>query len=192
MLPYCVGTLVPRLRGVWTLTVFVQQRRRCSSAAEHDPGSLRALVRFCVDRYYLSPGQSNMELFQQGLSCSYGPLGRELSRNLLDQWWYSVSTSSTQVFGLKTLTCSKDPTGDGAGQLGVVDLEKVNQILVQEDLSREELIQQLRELVRSSPSMRRSLYQGKALLHLLASTCPELGEGKRPFPPTNLWRQRDA
>lgn len=156
--------LVPRLRRAWSPRVFVQQRR--SSAAEDHRGGLRALVRLCVDRFYLCPGQKNAELFQRGLSCSYGPLGLELRRNLLDQWWFSVSASSAQVFGLKTLICGEGPPVDGAAQLGLVDLEKAAQILVQEELSREELVQQLRELLQSSPSMRRSLYQGKALLRL--------------------------
>lgn len=150
-----------------TLTLFLQQsRRHCSSAPEDNLERLRTLLQFCVDRYYICPGQTNIALFQHGLSCSYGPLGMGLRRNLLDQWWHSVSTSSAQVFGIRTLNCSKDPTTDGAGQLGIVDLDNVTQILVQKDLSREELIQQVQELLRSSPLTRTSLYQGKVLLHL--------------------------
>lgn len=159
--------LIPKHRYLSRLTLFLQRSRLlCSSAPEDNLGRLRTLLQFCVDRYYICAGQTNIELFQHGLSCSYGPLGMELRRNLLDQWWHSLSTSSTQVFGIKTLNCSKDPTIDGAGQLGIVDLDNVTQMLVQKDLSREELIQQVQELLRSSPFMRTSLYQGKVLLHL--------------------------
>lgn len=169
MLTYCVIKLLPRHGCLWRLTLAPQQsRRRCSPAPEDHLGRLRTLLHFCVDRYYLCPGQTNIELFQHGLSCSYGPLGMALRRNLLDQWWHSVSTTSAQVFGIKTLNCSKDPAVDGAGQLGVVDLDNVTRILVQKDLSREELVQKVQELLRSSPCMRTSLYQGKVLLHLLA------------------------
>lgn len=150
---------------MWRLTPAPQQRRRSSAPEEH-LGRLRTLLRFCVDRYYLCPGQANVELFQHGLSCSYGPLGMALRRNLLDQWWRSVSTTSAQVFGIQTLNCSKDPAIHGAGQLGLVDLDNVAQILVQKDLSREELVQKVQELLQSSPCMRTSLYQGKVLLHL--------------------------
>lgn len=149
-----------------------QSRHRCSPAPEDSPGRLDCLgllptlLRFCVDRYYICPGQTNVVLFQHGLSCSYGPLGLELRRNLLDQWWQSLTTSSTRVFGIKTLNCSKDPAIDGAAQLGIVDLDNVTQILVQKDLSRGELLQQVGELLQSSPVMRTSLYPGKVVLHL--------------------------
>lgn len=157
MLTHCVLPLKPRPRCLRRL-MLVQRSRRCSSAAEDH------LLHLCVDRDFLCPGQTNMGLFQRGLSCSYGPLGLELRRNLLDQWWRSVSTSSAQVFGIKTLTCSQDPPTDGAGHLGIVDLDDLTQVLVQKGLSREELIQQLRERLHRSRLMRTSLYQGGVLL----------------------------
>uniref|UniRef100_H3DJF9 DNA polymerase gamma 2, accessory subunit n=1 Tax=Tetraodon nigroviridis TaxID=99883 RepID=H3DJF9_TETNG len=136
------------------------------------------MLHLCVDRDFLCPGQTNMGLFQRGLSCSYGPLGLELRRNLLDQWWRSVSTSSAQVFGIKTLTCSQDPPTGGAGHLGIVDLDDLTQVLVQKGLSREELIQQLRERLHRSRLMRTSLYQG-ALKQFVPSL--ELANRKLPF-----------
>lgn len=182
--------LIPRHRHLSRLTLFLQRSRHLSSSVPEDNlGRLRTLLQFSVDRYYICPGQTNIELFQHGLSCSYGPLGMELRRNLLDQWWHSLSTSSTQVFGIKTLNCSKDPTVDGAGKLGIVDLDNVTQILVQKDLNREELIQQVQELLRSSPFMRTSLYQGKVLLHLQGMQVYIFRHWQRVFLFTNLWLQ---
>lgn len=186
MLPYCVINLVPRHRYLSRLTLVLQQsKHHCTSAPDDNLGPLRALVQFCVDRYYLCPGQTNIELIQHGLSCSYGPLGMELRRNLLDQWWHSVSTSSAQVFGIKTLNCSKEPAIHGTGQLGIVDLDNATEILMQKDLSREELVQQLQELLQSSPLTRTRLYRGKVLQHLQGTRALRLGfdlvKGNRRF-----------
>lgn len=149
-----------RRRYLPELVLILQRpRRRCSSAPQN-LGQVEPLLQFCVDNYYLSAGQINMELFQRGLSCSYGPLGSGLRRNLLDQWWRSLTTSSDQVLGIKTLTCSRNPPLDGAGQLGVVDLDNVAQILGRTELSREELVQQVQELLHRSRIMRTSFFQG--------------------------------
>lgn len=139
--------------------VLQRPRRCCSSAPEH-LGRLEPLLRFCVDNHYLAPGQVDVELLQRGWSCSYGPLGLGLRRNLLDQWWRSLNASSDQVFGIKTLSCSQNPPPRGAAQLGVVDLDRVAQILERKELSREELVQQVQELLHGSPFMRTSFYQG--------------------------------
>lgn len=106
-----------------------------------------------------------MERVQHGLSVSYGPLGMELRRNLLDQWWRSVTASSAHVFGTKTPNCSQDQDPDPdrrAAQLGLVDLDAVSQILAQKKLSRAELIQQVGEVLQRSPVVRTSFYRGKA------------------------------
>lgn len=155
----CLSTW--RRRYLPELTLILQRHRRCCSSAPENLAQVEPLLQFCVDSYYISPGQINMELFQHGLSCSYGPLGMGLRRNLLDQWWRSVTTSSAQVFGIKTLNCSKNPLLDGAGQLGIVDLDNVAQILGRKEVSREELIQQVQELLQRSPFMRTSFFQGK-------------------------------
>lgn len=178
MLAHCVPAVIPRPRGLRRLTRFAQLRgRRCSSAAEDNP--LRTLLQLCVDRYFLCPGQTNVEQFQRGLSCSYAALGLELRRNLLDQWWRAVSASSAQVFGIRTPTCSRAPPTDGAAPLGIVDVGDLAQILLQKGLSREALVQQVRARLQASPLVRSSLYQGR-VLPLRAA------EGRRRFPPTHL------
>lgn len=149
--------------------VLQRPRRGCSSAPEN-LGQVEPLLHFCVDSYYISPGQTNMDLFRHGLGCSYGPLGAGLRRNLLDQWWRSVATSSDQVFGIKTLNCSKNPPLQGAGRLGIVDLDNVAQIFGRKELSREELMQQVQELLQTPPFMRTSFLQGKVRPRLQVHT----------------------
>ncbi|XP_042340694.1 DNA polymerase subunit gamma-2, mitochondrial [Plectropomus leopardus] len=153
-------------------------RRRCSASPSEDFDQVRALLQLCVDRHYVSPGQTNTELFQRGLSCSYGPLGMELRRNLLEQWWHSVSRSSAQVFGINTLSSSRDTAADGRKQLRMVESEHLKDILGQHELSREQLIQRVQTLIQRSPSLRTNFLQG-ALEQFVPSL--ELVNRKLPF-----------
>lgn len=166
MFTCCVRNSLRRRRYLPELTLVLQRPGRCCSSAPEDLGRAEPLLQFCVDSCYISAGQANMDLFQRGLSCSYGPLGMGLRRNLLDQWWRSLTTSPDQVLGIKTLNCSQNPPLDGAGRLGIVDLDNVAQILGCGELSREELVQKVQELLQRSPFMRSSFLQGKVRPHL--------------------------
>ncbi|XP_027138864.1 DNA polymerase subunit gamma-2, mitochondrial isoform X2 [Larimichthys crocea] len=153
-------------------------RRHCSTSSTEDVDLVRTLMQLCVDRYYISPGQTNVDLFRRGMSCRYGPLGMELRRNLLDQWWHAVTRSTVQVFGINTLSSSEDTATDGRGQLRIVESEHVKQILEQQDLSKEQLVQEVRRLLQRSPSVRTNFLQG-ALEEFVPSL--ELVNRKLPF-----------
>ncbi|XP_033478929.1 DNA polymerase subunit gamma-2 [Epinephelus lanceolatus] len=144
-----------------TLTLQHSRRHYSTSSTDH-LDQVRTLLQLCVDRHYVSPGQTNTELFQRGLSCSYGPLGMELRRSLLEQWWHSVTRSTAQVFGINTLSSSisRDTATDGRGQLRVVESEHLKHILEQQELSREQLIQKVQTLIQGSPSLRTNFLQG--------------------------------
>ncbi|KAM7418971.1 hypothetical protein PAMA_016201 [Pampus argenteus] len=131
-----------------------------------------------VDEYYISPGHTNMQLFQRGMSCSYGPLGTELRRNVLEQWWRSVSRSGAQVFGISSLSCSQDKAQYECGQLGITDSKNFKQTLDQKELSKEQLVQKVHMLLQRSPSVRTNLLQG-ALEQFVPSL--ELVNRKLPF-----------
>ncbi|KAM4749788.1 DNA polymerase subunit gamma-2 [Anableps anableps] len=150
-------------------------RGLCSTAPTDDLDRARALLQLCADRYYISPGESNAELFRRGWSCSYGPLGVELRRNLLQQWWHSVTGSREWVFGVNTMSSSLER---GAGGARIVESERFQQILDQPELSKEQLTQQLNRLLLSSPSVRTSLFQG-ALEQFVPSL--EMVNRKLPF-----------
>ncbi|XP_029289539.1 DNA polymerase subunit gamma-2, mitochondrial [Cottoperca gobio] len=149
--------------------------RHCSTSPSEGLDQVRTLLQLCVDRYYVSPGQTNTELFQRGVSCSYGPLGTELRRNLLEQWWHSVNSSTEQVFGINTLSSSKDT---GTDALRIVECEPLKHILEQQELSKEQLIQKIQTLIQRSPSLRENFLQG-ALEQFVPSL--ELVNRKLPF-----------
>lgn len=172
MLPRCVKNVLSRhvsiLKTPQCSTVPALQHNRglCSTSASEDADQVRTLWQLCVDRYYISPGQVNTEQFQRGMSCSYGPLGMELRRNLLDQWWHSVTSSRAQVFGINSLSSNKN--GETDGELRIVESGLLKQILEQQELSKEQLIQKLHMFLQRSPSVRTNLLQGKSLHNMFS------------------------
>ncbi|XP_068583159.1 DNA polymerase subunit gamma-2 isoform X3 [Cebidichthys violaceus] len=178
MLSYCVRNVLCTLKiPPCSATLTLQHsRRHCSTSSSEDLVS--TLLQLCVDRHYVSPGQTNTELFQRGMSCVYGPLGMELRRNLLEQWWHSMTSSSAQVFGINTLSSSKDAAADGGGQLRIVESDYLKHTLEQKELSKEQLIQEVQALIQRSPSLRTDFLQG-ALEQYVPSL--ELVNRKLPF-----------
>lgn len=112
------------------------------------------LLQLCVDRYFISPGRTNTERFGRGVRCSYGPLGTELRRNLLEQWWHSVGRSSAHVFGIESVSFS----GDGAGPLRIVEFETFNRLLERHELGNKKPLQEA--LLQRAPAVRTNLFQG--------------------------------
>lgn len=165
MFTRCVRNILSR--SAFTVTLKWHSWRRCSTSQTETVDQVTTLLQLCVDRFFVSPGHANVELFQRGLCCSYGPLGMELRRNLLDQWWHSVTRSGAQVFGINTLSSSSSsreaPTG-GQGQLRIVECEQLKQRLGQKQLSKGRLAEEVHMLLQRSPSLRTNLLQGK-LLH---------------------------
>jgi len=135
--------------------------RHCSASSGGDVDRVSALLQLCVDRHYVSPGHTNTERLKCGTSCIYGPLGTELRRNLLEQWWRSVTRSTAQVFGISTLSSSEDPAAETRGQLRMVESDCLLRVLEQPELSREQLVQEVQALIRRSPSPRTNFLQGR-------------------------------
>ncbi|KAM3864724.1 DNA polymerase subunit gamma-2 [Diretmus argenteus] len=154
-------------------------RGRCSTAGSpgDDSDQTGTLLQLCADRHYISPGQTHRESFHRGTSCGYGPLGTELRRNLLDQWWYSVTRSRAQVFGISSLS-SRSRDGAAGGTVKTVDAESVNRIPDLEEMSKEQLLQEVKVLLRRAPSLRTGFLQG-ALEQYVPSL--ELVNRKLPF-----------
>lgn len=160
MLTYCVRTVLSRRASTFQTPLAQQHSRgRCSTVIREDTDHVRTLLQLCADRYYVSPGEANRELLRRGASCRYGPLGTELRRNLLDQWWRSVTSCRAQVFGINTLSSSNGETG-APGQLRIVDSECLKQILEQPELRKEQLIHTVQMYLQSSPAVRTNLLHG--------------------------------
>lgn len=166
MFTYCVRSV---LSGRLCILNTSRCRRHFSASSSEDLDQVRTLLQLCVDRRYVSPGPANTQLFQRGMSCSYGPLGMELRRNLLEQWWHSVTRSTAQVLGINTLNSSTVSETEGQGPLRIVESGSLKQILEEQELSKEQLIKRLDTLLQSSPSVRGNLLQGRVLRNVTDS-----------------------
>lgn len=180
MLTYCVRRLILRRENIpktsRCMIAFAVQRDRdyttATGSRAEDSDHVETLLKLCSARYYIASGQVHRDSFQRGTGCVYGPLGMELRKNILDQWWNSVMRSRAQVFGISTLHTSKD------GPLKLVDSEALRKVLNQRGLSKNELVKQLSTLLQNSSSARTSLLDG-ALEQYVSSL--ELVNRKLPF-----------
>ncbi|XP_024866758.1 DNA polymerase subunit gamma-2, mitochondrial [Kryptolebias marmoratus] len=173
MLTRCVRRVLLKL--VSTVRSAQCSRGRCCTATTEGLDRVRTLLQLCADRSFISPGETNSELFRRGSSCSYGPLGVELRRNLLEQWWHSATGSRTRVWGIKTLRGRREQAACGPR---LVEAEHFHQVLQQSELSREQLVQEVSLLLQRSQTVRRDLLQG-ALEQFVPSL--ELVNRKLPF-----------
>lgn len=134
-------------------------RYNTTACPGEDSDPTRVLLQLCVDAYYVAPGQAHRDAFQRGVCCHYGPLGVELKKHLVEQWWGSVQRSRTQVFGISTLTTSDDQSGVGHPMLND---ERLKHLLDAEDLDKAQLMQRIQMLLRQSTPLRANLLQGTA------------------------------
>jgi len=138
---------------------YTGHRYNTTACPSEDSDPTRVLLQLCVDAYYVAPGQVHRDAFQRGVCCHYGPLGVELKKHLVEQWWGSVQRSRTQVFGISTLTTSDDQSGVGHPMLND---ERLKHLLDAEDLNKAQLMQRIQMLLRQSTPLRANLLQGTA------------------------------
>uniref|UniRef100_A0A1A8I3K0 Leucine rich repeat containing 8 family, member E n=1 Tax=Nothobranchius kuhntae TaxID=321403 RepID=A0A1A8I3K0_NOTKU len=168
MLARCVRRVLVRFSTVRSRRCY---RGLCSAAPAEGSEPVRTLLQLCVDRHYIFPGQTNAELCRGGFGCVYGPLGVELRRNLLEQWWYSVTGSRARVFGINTLSSSPERAGVGPR---IIESKHLQRLWDEGDQSREQLLQELQRCW----SVRTNLLQG-ALEQFVPSL--QLVSRKLPF-----------
>lgn len=128
-----------------------QYHRNVSKCITRDDSSdeTSLLMKLCADRYYIS-----FEAFQTR-SCTYGPLGTELKKNILEQWTSAIR-SRAYVFGINTSVLSRTCEEP----VRIVDLRALKEILNQDSLTKEEASQKIQKLLKDSASVRTSLLQG--------------------------------
>ncbi|KAE8577432.1 hypothetical protein XENTR_v10004566 [Xenopus tropicalis] len=94
------------------LPPWVGRHRRCSRRGLAAAGTAHkqdSLLRLCQERHFISGGApSHTSLLQGGHSL--GPLGVELRRNLLSQWWNSVVLHREQVLAIDTALQLPNPS----------------------------------------------------------------------------------
>ncbi|XP_076148975.1 DNA polymerase subunit gamma-2 [Alosa pseudoharengus] len=150
------------------------QLSRAHSTQESESDLTTTLLKLCADRAFIAPGEVHTRALRHGNSCSYGPLGKDLKRNILDQWWNSITRSKAQVFGIDTL----QHVPNDAGSLKLVDASAFGQIINNKDLTKSQVVDRLQQLLHHSSSVRTNLLQG-ALEQCLPSL--ELVKRKLPF-----------
>ncbi|XP_016360958.1 DNA polymerase subunit gamma-2, mitochondrial [Sinocyclocheilus anshuiensis] len=107
------------------------------------------LKQLCADRYYISP-----EAFHTR-TCTYGPLGTELKKNIIEQWTSAVR-SRAYVFGITTSVQSRMCEES----VRIVNVGALQEIINQDSLSKKEASQKIQTLMKDSVSVRTSLLQG--------------------------------
>lgn len=78
-------------------------------------------------------------------------------------------SSPAQVFGINTVTTRKEPAADGQeDSFSIIKSKDLESVFTQEHLSKEKVIQKVREILEKSSSLRGSLFRGWSLrLHTL-------------------------
>ncbi|XP_063052313.1 DNA polymerase subunit gamma-2, mitochondrial [Engraulis encrasicolus] len=172
MFTYCVRRRVIQIHGKHITRWMVQLSRPFCAQGTASSDLTTTLLKLSADRSFIAPGEDNSQAIRHGRSCVYGPLGEELKKNILEQWWTSVNRSKAQVFGINSL--HHGPSDEG---LKLVDASAIEQ-LVNADLSKAEILASLQQLVQHSSSVRTNLLQG-ALVQCLPSL--DLVGRKLPF-----------
>ncbi|KAL7825884.1 hypothetical protein SRHO_G00336220 [Serrasalmus rhombeus] len=153
MLTYCMRKRLFLLSREPLKAAVSPQQRRCESG-----GSMLEL------QHYVSSGGT-------GRRSTYGLLGTELKRNVLQQWWTAVVSLQPQVFGISTPCSSTERR-----TLKIVDGEALGDQL--KDVPEAQLKGRLHKLFQHDQSLRTSLLQG-ALEQFVPSL--ELLNKKLPF-----------
>lgn len=124
-----------------------------------------ALVDLCRRRHFLSgtPQQLSPAALLSGCHPGFGPLGVELRKNLASQWWSSMVVFREQVFAVDALHHEPGPSQAGDSAFRLVSPECIREILQDKELSKEQLVAFLENLLKTSGKLRETLLHGTAL-----------------------------
>lgn len=150
-------------------------------AAESEEGS-GALIEMCQRRHFLRGTQRRLTRHSllSGCHSGFGPLGLELRRNLAAEWWSSAVVFREQVFPVAARHLEPGPAPPGAGAFRLVPAETLREILQDRELSKEQLVAFLENLLNTSGTLRESLLHG--MLHDCVLR-KRWGRKGRPAPP---------
>lgn len=124
-----------------------------------------ALVDLCRRRHFLSgtPQQLSTAALLSGCHSGFGPLGVELRKNLASQWWSSMVVFREQVFAVDSLHHEPGSSQPGDSAFRLVSPECIREILQDKELSKEQLVAFLENLLKTSGKLRETLLHGMAL-----------------------------
>ncbi|XP_053511364.1 DNA polymerase subunit gamma-2, mitochondrial isoform X2 [Artibeus jamaicensis] len=148
-------------------------------AQESGEGS-EALVEICQRRHFLSgiKQQISRDSLLSGCHSGFGPLGLELRKNLATEWWSSVVVVREQVFPVDALHVESGPSLPGDSDFRLVSAETLREILQDKELSKEQLVAFLENLLKTSGKLRENLLHG-ALEHYV--NCLDLVNKRLPY-----------
>lgn len=124
-----------------------------------------ALVDLCRRRHFFSgtPQQLSPAALLSRCHPGFGPLGVELRKNLASQWWSSMVVFREQVFAVDALHHEPGPSQPGDSAFRLVSPECIREILQDKELSKEQLVAFLENLLKTSGKLRETLLHGMAL-----------------------------
>uniref|UniRef100_G3T732 DNA polymerase subunit gamma-2 n=1 Tax=Loxodonta africana TaxID=9785 RepID=G3T732_LOXAF len=148
-------------------------------APESGEGS-EALFEICQRRHFLSGTQRQLsrDSLLSGCHPGFGPLGIELRKNLAAEWWSSVVVFREQVFPVDALHHEPGPSLPGDSAFRLVAAETLREILQDKELSKEQLVAFLENLLKTPGKLREHLLHG-ALKHYL--NCLDLVNKRLPY-----------
>lgn len=142
-------------------------------APESGSGGSEALVEMCQRRYFLSgtERQLSRESLLSGCHPGFGPLGIELRKNLAAEWWSSVVAFREQVFPVDALHHEPGPALPRDSAFRLVSAETLREILQDKEMSKEQLVAFLENLLKTSGKLRESLLHGMLHDFMLQNRC---------------------
>lgn len=144
-------------------------RSQAELLRESEPGKAsesrepsEALIEICQRRHFLSSTmrQLSRDSLLSGCHPGFGPLGIELRKNLAAEWWSSVVVFREQVFPVDALHQEPGLSLPEDSGFRLVSAETLREILQDKELSKEQLVAFLENLLKTSGKLRKNLLHG--------------------------------
>lgn len=126
---------------------------------------IEELLEICQRRHFFSGSRRQLSRHSLLSGChrGFGPLGIELRKNLAAEWWSSVVVLREQVFPVDALHHEPGPSLPGDSAFRLVSAETLRELLQDKELSKEQLVAFLENLLKTSGKLRENLLHG--MLH---------------------------
>ncbi|XP_078427367.1 DNA polymerase subunit gamma-2 isoform X1 [Cetorhinus maximus] len=163
--------------------------RKYNKSSSDLSGLAETLIDLCQSRHFITGDIITQDALINGWY-NYGHLGMELKKNLATKWWDSVVLSREQVFGVTTPHKLRCQSSDNR-LVRLIETAALQVPLSNKDLTKEEIVASLKDLLEESTILRPNLLQGAVQeyarsLSLVNRKLPfglaEIGVCYQPFP----------
>ncbi|KAM4662090.1 DNA polymerase subunit gamma-2 isoform 1-T2 [Discoglossus pictus] len=154
--------------------IFPQKIRYSTETREH---LQEVLFDLCRCRHFISGDKLTRTSLLQGCH-SLGPLGIEIKKNLVTQWWNSVVLYREQVLSIDTLCHQPRGFKSQDKTLATICTDSLDQLLQNDGLTKDQLIASLENTRREYGVLRQDLLYGALEQYI---PCLELMNRKLPF-----------